>query len=94
MKRRLKGKIVSNKMEKTLVVAVDRIKEHPLYKKKFRVTTKFKVHAENSKDFNIGDEVTIEESKPLSKDKRWVVINQKSEIKDQKEVKSKKEKVN
>jgi hypothetical protein len=49
MKRRLTGKIVSNKMDKTLVVAVDRVKEHRLYKKKFTITNKFKVHVEDER---------------------------------------------
>lgn len=77
MKRRLSGKIVSNKMEKTLVVAVETVKEHPIYKKKYKVTKKFKAHAENSKDFNIGDAVVLEEVKPISRDKKWTVVNPK-----------------
>lgn len=74
MKRKFKGKVVSNKMNKTLVVAVSRVKEHPLYKKKFKITKRFKAHVENEKNFNIGDEVMLEETKPISKEKRWRVI--------------------
>jgi len=76
MKRKLKGKIVSNKMTKTIVVAVEKIKEHPLYKKKYTSTTRFKAHVENSADYNVGDVVVIEESKPISKDKRWIVVKE------------------
>jgi small subunit ribosomal protein S17 len=59
-------------MDKTVVVAVSSLKEHPIYRKKYKVTTKFKAHdAENA--CHIGDLVEISETKPLSKDKRWVV---------------------
>ncbi len=74
MKRRLQGRVVSNKMEKTIVVAVDRVKEHRLYKKKYTVTKKFKVHADDAKSFKEGDVVVVEETRPLSKTKRWVVV--------------------
>lgn len=81
MKRRLKGKIVSNKMEKTIVVAVERVREHPLYKKKYKATSKFKVHVENAKDLVIGDIVMIEETNPISKEKRWKIVNEKLKTK-------------
>ncbi len=68
--RNKKGKVVSDKMDKTVVVEVITYKVHPLYKKKYRVTTKFKAHdAENT--LKIGDAVTIYESRPLSKTKKW-----------------------
>lgn len=70
MKRTLRGKVVSDKMEKTIVVLVERTKEHPIYKKKYTVSTKFKAHDEAAKA-KIGDMVEIEESKPLSATKRW-----------------------
>lgn len=70
MKRTLTGKVVSDKMDKTIVVLVERVKEHPLYKKKYVVTTKFSAHDEDGKA-KIGDMVEIQESRPLSAKKRW-----------------------
>lgn len=67
------GKVVSDKMEKTIVVAVERLVQHPLYKKAVKETVKFKAHDENN-DAHIGDTVEIAETRPLSKDKRWRVI--------------------
>lgn len=67
------GKVTSNKMQNTITVSVDRMKVHPLYNKQFRVTEKF--HADTAgKTFEIGDTVTIEETKPMSKTKTWKVI--------------------
>lgn len=72
LRRTRVGKVVSNKMEKTVVVAiVDNVK-HPLYKKIVKRTVKFKAHDENNA-CNIGDKVQIMETRPLSKDKRWRV---------------------
>jgi len=65
-----KGTVVSDKMDKTVVVEVITYKVHPLYKKKYRVTTKFKAHDEENK-LKVGDAVTIYESRPLSKTKKW-----------------------
>jgi small subunit ribosomal protein S17 len=67
------GKVVSDKMEKTVVVAVTRTFQHPLYKKTVKKITKFKAHDEENK-CQTGDKVQIIESRPLSKDKRWEVI--------------------
>ena len=68
------GKVVSDKMDKTIVVSiVDNVK-HPLYKKIIKRTVKFKAHDENN-ECRIGDRVEIMETRPLSKDKRWRVIN-------------------
>jgi small subunit ribosomal protein S17 len=67
------GIVVSNKMEKTLVVAVESYKTHPKYKKKYRVTNKFHVHSEDS-TIQMGDNVRFQESKPLSKTKKWILI--------------------
>ncbi len=72
--RTKRGIVVSDKMDKTIVVAVNRLKEHPKYKKRYLVTTKFKAHDEKN-EFKIGDKVLIQETRPLSKDKRWKVIN-------------------
>lgn len=71
--RKLKtGKVVSDKMDKTVVVEVVDSVKHPLYKKIIRSTTKFKAHDENN-ECKIGDIVEITETRPLSKDKRWRV---------------------
>jgi small subunit ribosomal protein S17 len=67
------GKIISNKMDKTVVVAVTRLFQHPVYKKTVKRVTKFKAHDENNK-CQIGDIVKIIETRPLSKDKRWLII--------------------
>jgi small subunit ribosomal protein S17 len=72
MIRTLRGTVVSDKMDKTVVVAVNTTKEHPIYRKKYKVTTRFKAHdAENQ--CKEGDLVEITETRPLSKDKRWEV---------------------
>ena len=67
------GKIVSDKMEKTVVVAVETKVRHPLYGKILKRTTKFKAHDENN-EANINDRVLIMETRPLSKDKRWRLV--------------------
>ncbi len=72
-KKQLVGTVVSDKMEKTVVVKVDRLKEHPKYKRRFRVSKKYKAHDEK-REYHIGDHVLIEETLPLSKDKRWNVL--------------------
>ncbi len=72
-KKKLTGIVVSDKMQKTVVVKVERIKEHPKYKRRYKIHRKYKAHDEN-KEFHMGDKVVIEETKPISKDKRWVVL--------------------
>jgi small subunit ribosomal protein S17 len=72
MTRTLKGTVVSAKMDKTVVVAVNSVKEHPIYRKQFKVTTKFKAHDEGN-TCREGDLVEITETRPLSRDKRWLV---------------------
>lgn len=72
-KKQLQGKVVSDKMQKTVVVEVERLKEHPKYKKRFRVRKRYKAHDEKE-EYRVGDTVVIEESRPLSKEKRWRVI--------------------
>jgi small subunit ribosomal protein S17 len=67
------GRVVSDRMDKTVVVAVTRTFQHPLYKKTVKKITKFKAHDEGNK-CKMGDTVQIIESRPLSKDKRWEVI--------------------
>jgi small subunit ribosomal protein S17 len=67
------GRVVSDKMDKTIVVSVERLARHPLYKRVIRLTTKFKAHDETN-DAHTGDTVLIEESRPLSATKRWRLI--------------------
>jgi small subunit ribosomal protein S17 len=67
------GKVVSNKMEKSIVVAIERRMPHPIYKKYFRQTTKLMAHDEK-KEAGIGDVVRIMETRPLSKQKRWRLV--------------------
>ena len=74
-KRKIRrGTVVSDKMDKTIVVAVETFVTHPLYKKQIRKTTKFKAHDEEN-ECGIGDKVKIMETRPLSKDKRWRLVN-------------------
>ncbi|MBU3964374.1 30S ribosomal protein S17 [Patescibacteria group bacterium] len=79
-KKRLKGIVVSDKMDKTIVVKVEILKTHRLYRRKYKSHTKYKAHDEMNA-FKTGDVVVIEETRPLSKDKTWRVIseNQKAE---------------
>ena len=67
------GKVVSNKMDKTIVVAIEGSKKHPLYKKIIKHTVKFKAHDEKN-ECGIGDTVKVMECRPLSKDKRWRLV--------------------
>lgn len=67
------GKVISNKMDKTVVVAVTRLFQHPVYKKTVKKVSKFKAHDEENR-CKIGDDVKITETRPLSKDKRWLVL--------------------
>ncbi len=70
--RKIVGTVVSDKMTKTRVVAVERLKKHPKYQTYYRVTSKFKAHDE-ANEYKAGDKVTIEETRPISKDKRWKI---------------------
>ncbi|AGF76021.1 MULTISPECIES: 30S ribosomal protein S17 [Bartonella] len=72
-KRILQGVVVSDKSDKTVVVKVERRYSHPLLKKTVRQSKKYKAHDENNQ-FKIGDQISIQESKPISKDKRWIVV--------------------
>ena len=67
------GKIVSNKMDKTVVVAVTRLFQHPVYKKTVKKVSRFKAH-DASNECQVGDSVKIVETRPLSRDKRWLVL--------------------
>lgn len=67
------GKVVSDKMDKTVVVAITRLFQHPVYKKTVKKVSKFKAH-DKTNECKVGDEVRIIETRPLSKEKRWQVL--------------------
>ena len=73
IKKEKVGRVVSDKMDKTIVVSVERMSRHPLYKRVIRLSTKFKAHDENN-EARIGDTVRIVESRPLSATKRWRMV--------------------
>jgi len=74
-RRRLNGIVISDKMEKTVVVRVDRTAIHPKYHKRYTLSKKYKAHdPENTR--KVGDKVVIEETRPLSKSKCWRVVNE------------------
>jgi small subunit ribosomal protein S17 len=72
IKRTLEGVVVSDKMDKTRVVSVERLKKHPLYKKYFKSNSRFKAHDEKNQ-FKEGDRVLIEACRPMSAEKRWII---------------------
>jgi small subunit ribosomal protein S17 len=72
-KKEYTGTVVSDKMDKTVVVAVTRLAQHPVYKKIVKKVTKFKAHDEENR-CRVGDRVSIIETRPLSKEKRWAVL--------------------
>lgn len=69
----LTGIVVSDKTDKTVTVSVTRFKEHPKYKKRYKISKRYKAHDENNQ-FKVGDKITIRECAPISKDKRWRVV--------------------
>lgn len=78
-KRRFKGVAVSVKMDKTVVVSVDRIVVHPKYGKRHHVTKRYKVHDEKN-EAKLGDVIIFEECRPISKDKRWRITERKEAV--------------
>ena len=72
-RRRLQGTIVSDKMDKTVVVRVDRLRAHPMYHKVIRTARRYKAHDEENAA-RIGDVVVIEECRPMSREKRWRIV--------------------
>ncbi len=72
--RTKKGVVVSDKMNKTVVVQVNRLKKQPKYKKYYKISNRFKAHDEENQ-YHVGDEVLIQETRPMSKDKRWKVAS-------------------
>lgn len=73
IKRKFNGVVVGDKMDKTRVVSVESVKVHPMYKKRYKVNKKYKVHDEKNL-YKTGDKVRFQECRPLSKDKRWRMI--------------------
>ena len=71
--KKLKGIVVSDKMQKTVVVRIDRLKKHPKYLKYYRISKRFKAHDEKG-EYHTGDIVVIQETRPISKEKRWGVV--------------------
>ena len=72
-KKKLTGIVVSDKMQKTVVVSVERVVEHPKYKRRYKSHKKYKAHDEK-KEYKVGDVVVIEETTPISRDKKFKVI--------------------
>lgn len=83
MKNQLIGKVVSDKMQKTVVVCVQRLKQHPKYFKRYKIDKNYKAHDEK-KEYKVGDVVMIEECRPISKDKTWKVVKKITENKTEK----------
>ncbi len=77
--RTLKGVVVSDKMTKTVVVEVTRLKKNAKYQKFFKVSTKYKAHDEKG-EYHTGDKVVISETRPMSRDKRWIVTEKVSDL--------------
>lgn len=76
IERKLEGVVISDKMEKTVVVLVKRLKVHPKYKKRYTVSEKFKCHDE-ARQYHVGDKVVIKQCRPISKDKKYIVVGKK-----------------
>lgn len=74
-RKKFSGIVIGDKMDKTIVVKVSRVKIHPKYKKRYFVSKKYKVHDEKNK-FKLGDKVVFTECRPLSKQKKWRVVGQ------------------
>lgn len=73
-KRKLQGIVISDKTKKTITIKTERLKQDPKYKRIFKIHKKYKAHDEKEK-YKIGDKVVIEECRPISKDKKWKVID-------------------
>ena len=75
--RKLKGEVIGDKMDKTIVVLVSTIKKHPKYSKQYKSSKKYKVHDQKN-EFKVGDKVEFEAVRPISKLKRWKVVSKKT----------------
>ncbi len=71
--RKLQGTVVSDKMQKTRIVEIARLKKHPRYQKYYKITQRFKAHDEKN-EYKTGEKVIIQDTRPLSKDKRWIIV--------------------
>ena len=78
-KKQLIGIVVGDKMAKTVVVKVEHLKEHPKYRRRFRVHERYKAHDEKG-EYRVGDKVVIEETRPLSKEKRWKIVGKTEKV--------------
>ncbi len=74
MANKMQGRVTSDKMNKTVIVEVERVKKHPRFQKRYKSHKKYKAHDENE-EFKVGDKVVIEETRPVSKDKKWKVTS-------------------
>ena len=83
-KRILKGEVLSDKMDKTVVVKVSRLKVHSKYRNRYKTSRRFKAHDEKN-EYHIGDKVIIEETRPMSKEKKWRVKSKEQIINNKKE---------
>jgi small subunit ribosomal protein S17 len=72
--KKLEGTVVSDKMQKSAVIEVERTKRHPRYKKTLKIKSRFKIHDENN-EVKVGDRVLVEECRPMSKDKKWKLVS-------------------
>lgn len=71
--RKLQAIVVSDKMQKTRVVEIARLKKHPRYQKYYKVTQRFKAHDEKN-EYKTGEKVIIQDTRPRSRDKRWIIV--------------------
>ena len=88
--KKLDGRVISDKMDKTVVVEVTRLKPHRIYKKYMKISKHYKVHDEEQKA-HVGDKVTIQETRPISKQKRWVIVDIKAGVPEQEQKENKKQ---
>ena len=88
--KKLEGRVISDKMSKTVVVEVIRLKPHRIYKKYMKISKHYKAHDEDQKA-HVGDKVTIQETRPISKQKRWVIVDIKAGVPEQEQKENKKQ---
>ena len=72
-KRQFSGTVISDKMQKTVIVKIEKVKTHPKYKRRYKIHKKYKAHDEKG-EYKVGDKVIIEECRPISKEKKWRVV--------------------
>ncbi|MGE5392254.1 MAG: 30S ribosomal protein S17 [Candidatus Saccharibacteria bacterium] len=74
VKRTLTGEVISDKMTKTVIVRVQEFKVHPKYQKRYRIYRKYSAHVEQAGEYKVGDRVVIQEHRPMSRTKNWLVV--------------------